>query len=309
MQSIEVEKIGMYSGHTDCIYGLLKGLTPHQFFTAGADGLVVSWDMMSPDQGELVAKVANSVYAMALDADNQRLWVGQNFQGVHLIDCATRKEIRSAAITDSYIFSILQHDNLLYCACGDGAVVILDAHQLSVVRRLVYSSKSARTLALSKDGQHLAIGYSDNFIRVVSLKNAELIHEIPAHDNSVFSLAYSPDGRHLLSGSRDARLKIWNVNTGYALQQSIVAHMYAINDIAFSPDGRYFVTCSMDKSIKIWDAKVFRLLKVIDKARHAGHGTSVNKVLWTEFNGYIVSGSDDRNVSIWNVNIPDSSSI
>lgn len=303
MQSIEVEKIGMYTGHKDCIYGLLGGLAPQQFFSSGADGLVVGWDINFPDQGELVAKVANSVYAMALDPSNQRLWIGQNFQGVHLIDCLTRKEISSAAITDSYIFSMVHRDGFLYCACGDGSVVVLEDTHLGVIGRLKFTEKSARTLAFSPDGLHLAIGYSDNYIRIVSLSNGQLVTEIAAHDNSVFTLAYSPDGKHLLSGSRDARLKVWNVNAGYALQQSIVAHMYAINDIAYSPDGRYFVTCSMDKSIKVWDAKVFRLLKVIDKARHAGHGTSVNKVLWTEYNGYIVSGSDDRNVSIWSLKI------
>ncbi|MDB5272189.1 MAG: repeat-containing protein [Chitinophagaceae bacterium] len=302
MQSIEVEKIGMYSGHRDCIYGLLEGIAPQQFFSSGADGLVVAWDMKHPDQGELIAKLTNSVYALALDASTKRLWIGQNFQGVHLIDTVTRKEIKSAAITTSYIFSILFRDGLLYCACGDGALVILDATQLTVIVRWKYSESSARALAFSPDGNHLAIGYSDHTIRIISLSDGTLTTEIQAHENSVFTLAYSPDGRYLLSGSRDARLKVWNVNAGYALQQSIVAHMYAINDIAYSPDGRYFVTCSMDKSIKIWDAKVFRLLKVIDKARHAGHGTSVNKVLWTKYNGYIVSGSDDRKVSIWNLN-------
>jgi WD40 repeat protein len=304
MQSIEVEKIGTYAGHRDCIYGLLKGAFPQQFFSAGADGLVVAWDMTKPDQGELVAKVTNSVYALALDAGSQRLWIGQNFQGVHLIDVRTRTEIRSAAITDSYIFSMLHHQGLLYCACGDGSVVVLEDTQLGVVARIQWSERSARTLALSPDGTHLAIGYSDHCVRILSLSSGQLVTEIAAHDLSVFSLTYSPDGQHLLSGSRDARLKVWNVNAGYALQQSIAAHLYAINDIAYSPDGKYFVTCSMDKSIKVWDAKVFQLLKVIDKARHAGHATSVNKILWTEYNGYIVSGSDDRNVSVWKLKFP-----
>ena len=55
----------------------------------------------------------------------------------------------------------------------------------------------------------------------------------------------------------------------------------------------------MDKSVKIWDAETFKLLKVIDRARHAGHGTSVNKLLWTQFDNQIISGSDDRTISVW----------
>jgi WD40 repeat protein len=57
----------------------------------------------------------------------------------------------------------------------------------------------------------------------------------------------------------------------------------------------------MDKSIKVWDAESYKLLKVIDKARYAGHGTSINKVAWSSYNQNIISISDDRKISIWNL--------
>jgi WD40 repeat protein len=57
----------------------------------------------------------------------------------------------------------------------------------------------------------------------------------------------------------------------------------------------------MDKSIKVWDAQEFRLLKVIDKARYAGHGTSVNKLYWSKFHNQLISCSDDRSISVWNI--------
>jgi len=96
-------------------------------------------------------------------------------------------------------------------------------------------------------------------------------------------------------------LKIWDVTNGYALHQDIVAHLFAINHLTYSPDQRLFASCSMDKSIKIWDATTFQLLKVIDRARHAGHGTSINKLLWTSFNNQLISASDDRRISVWDI--------
>ena len=75
--------------------------------------------------------------------------------------------------------------------------------------------------------------------------------------------------------------------------------MYAINYLSYREDGKCLATCSMDKSIKIWDVENRKLLKVIDKARNAGHGTSINKVLWSTYSGNIVSVSDDRTISIW----------
>jgi len=113
---------------------------------------------------------------------------------------------------------------------------------------------------------------------------------------------YDNDGGRLLSGSRDARLKIWDTRSGYALGQEVVAHLYAINHLDLSPDGKHFVTCSMDRSVKVWELDEVRLLKVIDRARHAGHGTSVNRVLWTSFHEQLLSASDDRTISVWNIN-------
>jgi WD40 repeat protein len=124
----------------------------------------------------------------------------------------------------------------------------------------------------------------------------------PAHANSVFTLQYTPDKKFLFSGSRDARLKMWDASKDYEQAAEVVAHMYAINHIAFSRDSKHFVTCSMDKSIKVWDAEALRLLKVIDRSRHAGHGTSVNKVLWTSYHDQLLSASDDRTISVWNIN-------
>ncbi len=297
MSAIQVEKIASYTGHRDCVYALAPSGNSNCFISAAGDGMVVRWDFTQHDQGELLAKVDNSVYAICTEGND--LWLGQNFKGVHKIDLSTKKEVASAAITTTSIFDLKIYKQYLIAASGDGVVTLMDKNDLSVVVKIQASTKSARTIAISEARQELAVGYSDHCIRVYSLQNFQLIKEWQAHDNSVFTLAYSPDSHYLLSGSRDARLKVWNVFSEYALQQVIVAHMYAINQVNYSACGSYFVTCSMDKSIKVWDAKVFRLLKVIDKARYAGHGTSINKVLWTNYHDYIVSASDDRTLSVW----------
>ncbi|MEM7108589.1 MAG: hypothetical protein AAF519_10225 [Bacteroidota bacterium] len=72
-----------------------------------------------------------------------------------------------------------------------------------------------------------------------------------------------------------------------------------MNSIEYSPDGKHFVNCSMDKVIKIWDSHTFKLLKVVDKARHAGHENSINKLLMPSCRHLLLSASDDRAISIW----------
>ena len=263
--------------------------------------MVVRWHLDRPDLGDLVAQVPASVYALHYEAEQNRLWVGQNYEGLHLIDPVRKVEVGSLKLTSAAIFDIKQHQTTAYVALSDGVVVVIDTEQLAIRKHLKASEQSARCLAINPVKHELAVGYSDSTVRLFDLTTLDLKQTIVAHANSIFTVAYTPDFLHLLTGSRDARLKCWDVDRGYGLQQEVVAHLFAINHLVFSPDGQLMATASMDKSIKIWDAQTLRLLKVVDRARHAGHGTSVNRLLWTKYQNRLLSASDDRTISVWEV--------
>ncbi len=301
MAGIQVKKLHTLTGHRDCVYTLEPSADSSVFFSGAGDGMVVKWDMNSPEEGEQIAQLPNSIYALHHVLAKDILIVGHNYEGIHLIDWRNKKEKVSLKLNASAIFDIQSHDNNCFIASGDGSVMIIDLELLTVRKQLPYSEKSARTIAINSVHGEMAVGYSDNFIRVFRLEDFTLKYEWQGHTNTVFTLSYSPDFKFLLSGSRDARLKSWSVEESYGLTKEVVAHLYAINHVIFSPDGKHFVTCSLDKSIKVWQAADLTLLKVIDKARHAGHGTSVNKLLWSSFNNQLVSASDDRTISIWDV--------
>ncbi len=264
--------------------------------------MVVLWDMNQPDNGDLIAKLPNSIYALHYHHERDLVIAGHNYEGIHLLDWKTKAEVGSLQLTKAAVFDLQSWGDKLFVATGEGNVIVVDLGRLSILDKIKVSEKSARTIAINLQRGEFAVGYSDHHIRIFDLENYRLKFEYMAHKNSVFTLRYTHDGNFLLSGARDARLKAWDVNTSYSLSADVVAHMYAINHIEFSPDNKHFVTCSLDKSIKVWDAAELRLLKVIDKARHAGHGTSVNKLLWTAYQNQLLSASDDRTISCWKIN-------
>jgi WD40 repeat protein len=296
-----VEKIDTFGGHRDCVYSLEKGPQSNQFFSTGADGLVVRWNLGRPDLGDLIAKVPASVYALAFHQPSSLLWVGQNYEGLHLIDPDKKQEVSSLKLTSAAIFDIKFYKSDAFVALSDGIVAIVDIEQLAVKKHLKASEQSARSIAINPVEREFAVGYSDNVVRIFDLTTYELKRIVTGHTNSVFTVAYSPDFRFLLTAGRDAHLKVWDVEKRYEAYQNIVAHMFAINNVVFSPDGTLFATASMDKAIKIWDAETYRLLKVVDRARHAGHGTSINKLLWMDYENQLLSASDDRTISVWKV--------
>jgi WD40 repeat protein len=297
--AVQVEKIHTLTGHHDCVYALDSGGSHSHFFSAAGDGMVVRWDLSNPNEGELIAKLAHSIYSIHQLPETNHLIAGHNYEGIHLLDWKSKSELSSLKLSSSAIFDIQSHDQNLFVATGEGTVFIVDLKLWSLRAKLTHSQKSARVIAINPALGHIAIGYSDYFIRVFSLDDFKVLQEFQAHQNSVFALRYTPDNRFLISGSRDARLKAWDATSQYKQATEVAAHLFAINHIAFSPSGEHFATGSMDKSIKIWDTREMKLLKVIDKARHAGHGTSVNKLLWTSFNNQLISASDDRTLSVW----------
>jgi WD40 repeat protein len=297
---MKVNRLHSLKGHRDAIYTLQHSSEESKFFSAGGDGMVVLWDQRSSEEGQLIAKLPNSIYGLHFHQQSGLLIAGQNFQGIHVLDWKNKKEVASLQLTSAAIFDIQSSENNLIVATGEGAVHIVDLKTMSTLSTRINSEKSARTIAVNKITGDIAVGYSDNYIRVFDQK-INLKKEWSAHTNSVFTLRYTPDNQFLISGSRDARLKAWDVNGDYGQAAEVVAHLFAINHIEFSPDGKHFVTCSMDKSIKVWLSGELKLLKVIDKARHAGHGTSVNKLLWTGYRNQLASSSDDRTISLWEI--------
>lgn len=301
MSKIEVNKLQTLTGHNDCIYALCEGPDPRYFYTGAGDGMVVEWDQDHPKDGKLIARLPHSVYALATDPVRNLLFIGHNFEGIHVIDLTESKEIWSLKLTDKAIFDIKIYGNEAFVGTGDGVLVVVDINLKTIKKHIKLSSKSIRVMTIAQDKKHLAIGLSDHTVKILDLSNDfQPVVNLTDHTNSVFALSYSPDESILVSAGRDARLKFWETDN-YTLQENIVAHMYAINYLYFNENGNLLVTCSMDKSIKIWDTTEKKLLKVIDKARNAGHGTSINKVIWSGYHGNVISVSDDRTISIWQI--------
>ena len=301
MSKIQVNKLFTLTGHNDCIYALKEGADSRYFYTGAGDGMVVEWDLDNPKDGTLLARLPHSVYALEVDAKRNTLIVGHNYEGIHVIDLVEKKESWNLKLGAAAIFDLKIFDEELFVATGDGVLFVVDLEARAIKRHIKLSSKSIRVLAIAPFKKQLALGFSDHSIQILDLaQGAAPIARLEGHTNSVFALGFTPDEAVLVSGGRDACLKFWNTNS-YLLEENVVAHLYAINYLSFREDGQYLVTCSMDKSLKIWDMSSRNLVKVIDKARNAGHGTSINKVFWSTYSGVIVSVSDDRTIAIWQI--------
>lgn len=297
--NFNIQKIDSFTGHRDCIYTLSEGLNPTSFFSAGADGMVVNWSTLNPDLGKPFVKVQNSIYSILHKKENKEFWVANNFEGIHLINTDTFEEMGSLKLGNASFFDIKMYQNQLFIGDSLGQIHIVQKETLSLKKQLKASEKSVRSIAINENTGEMAVAYSDWLIRVFDLDTYKLKFVLKGHKNSVFTIKYINNGKTLVSGSRDAHLIVWDAENNYNLQLDIPAHLYAINDIIYLEGLNLLASCSMDKSIKLWNVDNMKLVKVIDKARHVGHATSINKLLWTYETQTLLSASDDRTISMW----------
>ena len=301
MERPVVSKITALTGHRDAVFALTGG-PGHTVFSSGADGLVVAWDAAQPAQdGELLARVENSVYALRYLPEYDWLVLGHNYQGVQAISLMDKALVQATALPPLAIFALAHSParRRLYAALADGTLAVLTLPALRVERLLRVSSKSLRCLALHEGRAELAVGASDALTYILDLDTLAVKYTLGESTNSVFAVLYDERGQ-LFAAGRDAQIRAWDVAAGYRLAHTVAAHLYTINHLAPSPDGRYLASCSLDKSIKIWDAATLELLRVVDRARAAGHGTSVNRLVWADAHT-LVSASDDRTLGVFRV--------
>jgi WD40 repeat protein len=295
---LKIERIDTFAGHRGAVYALAKGMDVHAFYSAGADGWVVQWNLQKPDLGRVLAQIQGSVYAMRLDRVSGILWVCQNNEGIHGIHLETLERVFSIPMLNQSIYDIQFWEDQVWVAGSGGLITVFDRLSHQVIKHIKSGDSNVRCLLIS--GNCLFAGYSDGFIRIFNT-SFELIHGQEVHKQSVFSLVMSGD--QLISVGRDAHIRSWTWDSDglHAFLPGVPAHIQAINALELSPCGRYLATGSMDKTIKIWHASDLTLIKVIDYARYGSHKHSINALIWSEYSDLLVSGSDDKQLSVWKI--------
>ena len=125
--------------------------------------------------------------------------------------------------------------------------------------------RGVRSVAISRDDQTLAAGFSDDTISLWNMKTGERMHVVQGYFLGVPApLAFCPDGRLIVGGSQykggkcDNRMPLCKVQTGKQIQELHAEidrgrwHDGMINSIAFSSDGKTLAVGCHNGDVHLW---------------------------------------------------------
>lgn len=155
------------------------------------------------------------------------------------------------------------------------------------------------TVAITPDGQTVAIGDEYGEIRLYRVADGQLQQQLTAHTNTVTALSFSADGRLLASCAHDQTARIWACPSGQLLH-TLAIQTGSQYTVAFSADGRLLASGAGDATIYIWDIENGHPLLTLK-----GHTASVRSVIFVPNRHMLLSVGFDGLIFVWDLAVID----
>jgi WD40 repeat protein len=150
-------------------------------------------------------------------------------------------------------------------------------------------------LAVSPNGEHLALACTDNTVHLVKAISGEENQRFRGHAHIVTTVGFSPDGQQLVTGSLDKTVKIWNVASGKTLQD-LKGHWGTVTCAVFSPDGKAVASTGASlEPVRLWDVTTGTELRQIGDPKKMYHSVAFTP------DGKFLAASEWPGVTIWEV--------
>jgi WD40 repeat protein/beta-lactamase regulating signal transducer with metallopeptidase domain len=249
-----------FTGHTDAVEAVTFSSDSLLLATGGHDRTIRLWETRSGMQQAVLEGHPGAVRQLAFTPDDQYLVSGGARESVLLWDVRVRRRVATLSGQD------VQPNR---------------AHLLQ--------------LALSPDGQTLALARDDHTVHLHQAHSGKLLRALTGHRGGVTSLVWSPDGRLLASGSLDHTIRLWDPRTGQLLR-TLTGHTNRVRTLAISPNGRTLASGGDDNMVRVWDTATGRPVRTF-RGSHA----SVRAVAFSPDGTTLVSGGTDQAIHRWSL--------
>jgi WD40 repeat protein len=254
----EGKELQVLRGHVGLIHDSAWSRDGRFIATSGYDAAVHVWEVAT---GKTVLRVyphAGYACSVAFSGDGRMLATGGSEDGqVKLFDTGTGQQIRpSIQIADLSVYSMLftpdgRHlvVNHSLANRADTSMRVFRTADGTEVKNVAAGPVSS--FAVSRDGRTFA--YSNARGSIILLETAAWteVKRLDGHQTGASSIAFHPISRYLASTGRDGAVKIWDTDSGKAIN-TLNTKGETDARLVFGADGLSLVVSSADATVRVY---------------------------------------------------------
>jgi len=158
---------------------------------------------------------------------------------------------------------------------GKVSIKVFDTNTGQLIFNPIKEEQQIWSLPHFKSGRHFMVSDANN-MKVIDLRNGELLSKIPRQEHDMTHGYFSPSGDRIAIIYSNNTVRIWDSLLGVAITEPL-AHRSIIGNLKFSDDGTKIATRDGMENARIWNAWTGEL--IAGPLRHRGFATfSGNKV-------------------------------
>ena len=184
----------------------------------------------------------------------------------------SRHFLRDHIEEDSHRVSLTSTDfhqktKILVSGFSNGTFLLLSLPDASLIHSLSISDQTIGSVRFNSSGDWIAFGCPDlGQLLVWEWQSETYVLKQQGHTSGMNCLAYSPDGSVVATGGEDAKVKLWNTNSGFCFV-TFTEHESSVAGICFTPNGKVVLSASLDGTVRAFDMTRYRNFKTFTTPR------------------------------------------
>lgn len=191
----------------------------------------------------------------------------------------------------------LNPDGTLLASGGYHEVLVWNAADGSLVRRIPNIAQRVHALAFSPDGTLLAVAAGTpgrvGELKLFRSESGELLSDLATTSDELFDVEFSRDRARLAACGADRTIRIYDVIERKELQR-VEAHSDWVMAVAWSADGGRLASASRDKTARVINAASGEI-----ETTYQGHDEQIFDVAFSDDGQWLFSAGRGREIHRW----------
>jgi WD40 repeat protein len=285
------------SGHEGSVKSLAFLPSRRVFYSSGADGKILRWDLDRTDSRPQVLINNNfSNRSLAISSNGRWLACGTGTSSIQVFNLnqpntePELKEGHDGAVID---LDFVEGKDILISMGSDKSLIywnLLTGESNTIVTH----STRIRVICISKDGRYVFGGTEDGQLIRWGVANGESKLIFDNKKISINAVTLNSNGSRLALGDKSGFIIILDPNTGKIISR-IQGHSSRVLDINYSPDNTQLASSSFDGTIRIWNARDLTEPPVVITE----HESWVFAIAFSPDGRTLVSSSEKGDIFFW----------